>query len=249
MIVLVDMEHEISLQDDHTRAAHDTFTAQVRRRLEEISGTLCVEKHFREVSRSWLRSLGAQAVVIGGNAADWLHYTDDDLSEMVAIIRAERWPTLGLCGGMQMIARAYGVRTRLLSPLAPDEADISPQYGSEQCKEGGYLPVRIAADDPIWQGMAEQPVFLFAHFLELEHVPPGFVNLATTDQCSIQLIRHNEKPIYGVQFHPEAYTSTPGDAQNWLVEFVYPEGYNGPAHPDGRHLLENFFRLTGVIPV
>jgi GMP synthase (glutamine-hydrolysing) len=249
MIVLVDMEHEILLQDDQARAAHDDFTAQVRRKLEETSGTLCVMKHFREVSRGWLRALGAQAVVIGGNAADWAHYTDDDLSEMMEIIRAEEWPTLGLCGGMQMIARAYGVGTRLLSPLSPDGADISPQYGSEQCKEGGYLPVRIAAANPIWQGMADQPVFLFAHYLELEHVPPGFVNLATTDRCAIQLIRHSEKPIYGAQFHPEGYTSTPGDTQNWLVEYVYPEGYDGPAHPDGRQLLENFFRLAGVIRV
>jgi GMP synthase (glutamine-hydrolysing) len=247
MIVFVDMEHEILLPDDKARAAHDDFIAQVRRRLEETSGMLCMMKHFREVSLNWLRALNAQAVVIGGNAANWTHYTDDDLREMVAIIRAEEWPTLGLCGGMQMIARAYGVQTRLLSPLFPDEADIGPQYGSEQRREWGYLPVRIA-DDPIWQGLADPPVFLFAHFLELERMPPGFVNLATTDRCAIQLIRHDEKPIYGAQFHPEGYTRTPGDTHNWLVEYVYPEGYDGPAHPDGRHLLENFFRLAGVIP-
>jgi GMP synthase-like glutamine amidotransferase len=248
MIVFVDMEHEISLQDDHAWAIHDHFTAFVRRKLEETSGALCVKKPFRRVSRGWLRALGAQAIVISGNAADWPNYTDDDLSEMEAIIHAGEWPTLGLCGGMQLIARAYGVNTRLIGLLAPGEVDIAPQYGPGLRKEWGYLPVRIAVDDPIWQGMTDQPTFLFAHYLELEHVPPGFANLATTDQCPIQLIRHNEKPIYGTQFHPEAYISRPGDAENWLVEFVYPEGYGGPLRPDGQQFFENFFRVAGVIP-
>lgn len=248
MIVFVDMEHEVSLQDPRACAAHDHFTAHVRHKIEETGGALCVVKSFRGVSRGWLRALGAQAIVISGNAADWPNYTGDDLAEMIAIIREGEWPVMGLCGGMQLIARAYGVRTRLIGPLAPGEVDLGPQYGPGLRKEWGYLPVRVTADDPIWRGMPDDPVFLFAHYLELERVPPGLVNIAATDVCPVELIRHREKPIYGTQFHPEAYISRPGDAHNWLVDFVYPEGYDGPPRPDGQRFFENFFRLAGVIP-
>lgn len=39
------------------------------------------------------------------------------------------------------------------------------------------------------------------------------------------MIAHAERPLFGTQFHPEAYDES---------------------HSDGRVLLENFFRIAGI---
>ena len=44
------------------------------------------------------------------------------------------------------------------------------------------------------------------HGDELKNVPDGFVKIARSAHCDISGIRHKEKPIYGIQFHPEKYT-------------------------------------------
>lgn len=41
------------------------------------------------------------------------------------------------------------------------------------------------------------------------------------------MIKHRDRLLYGTQFHPEAYDE---------------------AHLDGKKLLQNFFRLAGVLP-
>jgi len=63
------------------------------------------------------------------------------------------------------------------------------------------------------------------HFWELKDLPEGFVRLADSEACPIQAMRHVRRPLYGFQFHPERYTE---------------------AHPDGRTILANFFRLAGL---
>ncbi|MEM2936517.1 MAG: hypothetical protein QW231_05010 [Candidatus Bathyarchaeia archaeon] len=39
----------------------------------------------------------------------------------------------------------------------------------------------------------------------------------------IQAVKHKKRPLYGVQFHPQIYTEE---------------------HPDGKKILENFFRIA-----
>ena len=39
-------------------------------------------------------------------------------------------------------------------------------------------------------------------------VPQGFMHLARSETCENELMKHPEKPTYGVQFHPE---KTEGD--------------------------------------
>jgi GMP synthase (glutamine-hydrolysing) len=56
---------------------------------------------------------------------------------------------------------------------------------------------------------------------ELKRVPPGFTLLASTPACRVQALRHKTLPLRTVQFHPEGYTDY---------------------YPDGKRLLENFFR-------
>jgi GMP synthase (glutamine-hydrolysing) len=51
----------------------------------------------------------------------------------------------------------------------------------------------------------------------------GFKATASNETCPIQAMQHEEKPLFGVQFHPELFDQE---------------------HPDGRQVLENFLNLT-----
>ena len=87
------------------------------------------------------------------------------------------------------------------------------------------MPVRVLAPNPWFDGLGDQPVMFEAHYWEVKAPPAGFQVLAASDLCGIQALAHQDRPLFGTQFHPEAYDA---------------------AHPDGRRLLENFFRLAGI---
>ncbi len=88
------------------------------------------------------------------------------------------------------------------------------------------MPVRVVREDPLFEGLNREPVFFEAHYWELKEVPAGFENLASTDECRIQAIKLQDKPVYGTQFHPELYDNE---------------------HSDGRTLIANFLRVAGII--
>jgi GMP synthase (glutamine-hydrolysing) len=149
---------------------------EVKLRLEEISDQACLLQRYPRVTRQRLKEWGIQALIISGCGADWSEYNETDLAEMYRIIRAADLPILGLCGGHQLIAMAYG------TPLGT-----------------------LLKADPIFEGLGEEPVFVEAHYWEVKEVPPGFELLASTDVCRIQAFRRTGALVYGTQFHPEYY--------------------------------------------
>lgn len=92
-------------------------------------------------------------------------------------------------------------------------------------KEKGYHRISILRSDPLFEGLGERPVFSDRHHWELKAMPPGFVRLAANKLCPVQAIRHETRPVYGTEFHPEGYSEE---------------------HSDGKQLLSNFFRICGL---
>jgi GMP synthase-like glutamine amidotransferase len=225
MICYVDIEHKKVLQDEEKRQAHLVERADIKLKLEEISGEPCLVQHYSRVTRQRVREWDVRALIIGLNRTDWADYDDTDLAEMYRIVRAAELPIIGLCGGGQLIARAQGVPVGPIRQLQEGEEDPSPDYGPGYFKEWGFTPVRVVQPDPLFDGLGEQPVFHQEHYWEVKQTPPHFEVLASTDECRIQVIKHVEKMVYGTQFHPERYTEE---------------------QPDGRRLLINFFKLAGI---
>jgi GMP synthase (glutamine-hydrolysing) len=234
MICYVDIEHKKVLQDEEKRRAHLVERADIKLRLEEISGEPCLVQHYSRVTRQRLREWGVQVMIIGLNRTSWADYDDADLAEMYRIVRAAELPIIGLCGGCQLIARAHGAPVGPIRRLQEGEEDSSPDYGPGYFKEWGFTPVRVVLSsskgvvqsDPLFDGLGEEPVFHQEHYWEIKETPPHFEVLASTDECQVQVIKHVEKVVYGTQFHPERYTEE---------------------QPDGRRLLINFFKLAGIL--
>jgi GMP synthase (glutamine-hydrolysing) len=246
MICFVSLEHDSWLANPDTRFDHLSHCMDVKLKIEELTGTPCIVQRYGDVTWERLQELGIRALVISGNATPWEYYDFAELDELMKLIRSATWPTLGLCGGHQLIALAHGGTVDPMRLLRPGEADITTRSAPGYLKEWGYMPVSVGEADPIWEGLNATPEFLEVHYCEIRGLPPGFRVLASSKECQIQTIKQIGKPIYGTQFHPESFTEWAYDRRNPLVNLVYPDGFP-EARPDGRRLLANFFRAAGVV--
>jgi GMP synthase (glutamine-hydrolysing) len=229
MICYVDLEHPelgpsiLSEGPEATERKADMVTRKAR--FERLSGTPCLLIHFTQVDRALFERIGVRAVVVSGHSTLIDEYDPRTLAPLMELIRESRTPLLGLCGGHQLIGLAFGATPAPMGRLRPGEADPHPDVAPGLRKEWGACPVRVFAQDPLFAGLDDTVVVEQRHFWELKALPAGFVRLAASDACPIQAIRHETRPLYGVQFHPELY---------------------GERHPDGRTILANFFQLAGA---
>ncbi len=104
-------------------------------------------------------------------------------------------PILGICYGMQLIARDFGGR------LAPSDH-----------REFGPATLRLDGPSPLTAGLPAESRAWMSHGDTVVAVPPGFVALATTARCPVAALGDVVRRIYGVQFHPEVVHSEIGRA-------------------------------------
>ena len=113
------------------------------------------------------------------------------------------------------MALAFGASVGLMGRLDPGE-------GYEGAKrERGFYDVETNARG-IFRDLPTKITVWHSHFDEVKSLPLDFLATAANDTCPIQAMQHSERPLFGVQFHPELFDD---------------------AHPDGRRVLENFLRL------
>jgi GMP synthase-like glutamine amidotransferase len=91
-------------------------------------------------------------------------------------------PVLGICAGMEVIGLVFGLRLT-------------------SCLEIGMTQIDTVKDNPLFSASFKA---YSLHNYAIEH-SEDFEILAKSPQC-IQAIKHKQKPIYGVLFHPEVRT-------------------------------------------
>jgi GMP synthase (glutamine-hydrolysing) len=225
MLCFVNIEHDRALEDPDTRKWSFANCTEIQLKLEEISGEACLVQRYQRVTRQRLEEWGIKVLFISGNVTDWEEYDAAELAEMQAIIREAKLPIMGFCGGHQLIGMAHGAPGGPIRRLRAGE-EIPAKFAPGFFKEWEFMPVRVVREDPLFEGLNREPVFFEAHYWELKEVPPGFENLAMTDECPIQVIKRQDKLVYGTQFHPELYDDD---------------------HSDGRRVISNFLSLSGII--
>jgi GMP synthase (glutamine-hydrolysing) len=96
------------------------------------------------------------------------------------------YPIYGICLGMQFMAMYLGGKT------APGKL---PEFGKVECI--------IDEHDDILKGLPDKFIAWTSHNDEVSVVPEGFEVLAHSENCVCQAFRHETRPLYGTQFHPE----------------------------------------------
>ena len=186
---------------------YDSFTYNLVHYLEELGAETVVRRNDA-LDASAALAMAPDAVLLSpgpctpneaGVCLELLHAAPADL------------PILGVCLGHQAIGQAFGgevVRAQALM-------------------HGKTSPVRHRGEG-VLEGLDDGFTAARYHSLAVRRdtLPPGLKVTAWTDDGEIMGLAHAERPIHGVQFHPESI-----------------------ATPDGRRLLANFLKLAaGTVP-
>ena len=171
-----------------------------------------------------IEELNPDAVICSGSRANvsmWEPWMDDAAQVLQQAVTANI-PVLGICFGHQLLCKALGgevkrtkVRTDIVSPLFSVGMDTL------------LSPIKTG---------------LFTHQDEVTRLPPGTRRIISTKHCENAGMRVAGKPVWGVQFHPEASRSVidqahaDGDMDD--AEFAAFE-----AEHDGGALLSAFAQL------
>lgn len=219
-ILYVDPEHDVVVNDPVKGPHHHAAVLSARARIASVAGSACDVAPASSATPPEIEERSPTAIVIGGCATDWAIYDFSTLSGLIAVIRAASVPILGICGGHQLIGYAHGAGWGPLGRLHPDEVDPDPQFAPGQRKESGFMSVGLDSPSSMFRGLRPEPVFFQAHYWQLTDVPSVFSIRAHSRWCPIQAIERTDRPVFGVQFHPECFDA---------------------AHPDGEQVLRNFF--------
>ena len=104
-------------------------------------------------------------------------------------------PVLGICYGMQLLARELGGRV--------EPAEVG-EFGRSDLTvlEPGRLLAGLPAEQTCWMSHRDT---VFA-------APPGFTPLASSTASPVAALESTERGIYGIQFHPEVVHTPYGNA-------------------------------------
>lgn len=110
--------------------------------------------------------------------------------DMTPYLEKTKWikeidiPILGICFGHQLIGLNYGA------------------FGSMMREDRDWQEIEVLFDDPLFNRMPNVTEMMEDH-CEAISIPPNFKLLASSDSCINEAMKHNQKALYGVQFHPE----------------------------------------------
>lgn len=165
------------------------YTQLIARRVRE-AGVYC-EIWDYEVSKENFDQFAPQGIIFSGSPES---ANTDYSPRPPAFLYASGLPILGICYGMQTMAEEFGGRV---------EASSKSEFGFAQVDVVAENELLKGIEDRVLNnGMAQLDVWM-SHGDKVTQVPPNFELIAATESAPIAGMRHNEKPFYGIQFHPE----------------------------------------------
>lgn len=103
-------------------------------------------------------------------------------------------PILGICLGHQLIAKTFG-----------GEVSTSDTESYAQVK------INLLNTENLFKGL-ESPLDVWSsHKDEVHTLPDEFEIIANSSLCDIEAMKHKDKEIYGIQFHPEVHHTPKGE--------------------------------------
>lgn len=213
----------VSLSPDGCTGGCRRLAGTIRDLSGNPNGMIC---HFSSVTPERIAEIRPEFIVLSPQGTPWCRYTGEkgialqNFFWLLPVIAEEmNVPILGICGGHQALALAFGGR---VGPIRAGDADCMP-YSRD--RQGGVVHLTMTAPDPIFNGLGREVHILQSHYDEVKILPPGFVLLASEKVSPIQIMRHPTRPVYGIQGHPECFYGN---------------------RPDGGLLIRNFLKIAST---
>jgi len=173
------------------------YTQLIARRIRE-EHVYC-EIHPYNISLEKVREINPSAVILSGSPSSVIQDGPRCREEIFSL----PLPLLGICYGMQLMADTWGGKV-----IQGDKRE----FGSAR------LAI-LRPEDPLLRGLPDNSTVWMSHGDKVKKLPGGFLEIAKTDNTEFAVMRHKDKPVYGVQFHPEVAHSVYG--KQFLRNFLF----------------------------
>jgi len=167
------------------------FTQLIARRVREARVYSEIHPPMRSVE--WVRDWKPAGIILSGGPASV--YEEDVPSADPRLLDIA--PVLGICYGMQLIAHLEG----------------GAVVGAGR-REYGRAELHVTDPSGLFDGFSpdEALTVWMSHGDHVDRPPKGYVVTARSRSVPIAAMRHETRPIFGVQFHPEvAHTPRGGE--------------------------------------
>jgi GMP synthase (glutamine-hydrolysing) len=169
-------------------------TQLIARRVRE-SGVYCEIHPFNQVTGDSLRAFGPRGVILSGGPAS---VTGIGTPRAPQDLFSAGLPVLGICYGQQTMVEQLGGRV-----------------GGSDHREFGRAFLDVTGDchlfDGVWRPGERHQVWM-SHGDRVDHLPPGFSVVGTSEGAPFAAIADEARHFYGVQFHPEVVHTPDGAA-------------------------------------
>jgi GMP synthase (glutamine-hydrolysing) len=173
------------------------YNQLITRRIRDLG--VYSELHNPSISLEEIKELDPKGIILSGGPRSV--YADDAFTVDPGVFELGV-PVLGICYGMQLMMQMNGGEV-----VNSDE------------KESGATEMHLNNEVDIFEGWDKIETVLMSHGDKVTQLGDGFKAVAETVNCPTAAVVHEEKPFYGVQFHPESRHTE-----------------------NGNHFIENFIR-------
>jgi GMP synthase (glutamine-hydrolysing) len=200
------------------------FTQLIARRVREAR--VYSEIHPPSRTVEWIRDWKPTGIILSGGPnsvyGDNVPLADPAIFDIA--------PVLGICYGMQLIAHIEGgqvIRTN------------RREYGRAEIKvtEPSGLFAGFSTDEPVTVWMS--------HGDHIEKPPKDYRVTAQSTQNPISAFRHDTRPIFGVQFHPEVAHTPRG--REIIANFLFGVCKAEPTWTAGAFIEEEIARIKKTV--
>ena len=128
-------------------------------------------------------------IILSGSHGGPSVLTNTLLDREFSLVKESKVPIIGVCYGAEVIAHSYG---GILEKMEGEHKGMTHLY----LENGKELAVYEA------------------HRFRIKQLPEEFIVLGRSDH-SIEYFKHKDKPLYGIQFHPEAFVEITEGQEVW----------------------------------
>jgi GMP synthase (glutamine-hydrolysing) len=166
------------------------YTQLIARRVRE-ERVYC-EIHPAQRDLAWIRAWRPNGIILSGGPAS---VYDADVPTADPGLLELGVPILGICYGMQLIAKLEGAAV------------------ARGKREYGRAELEVVENSGLFDGFeaGERTQVWCSHGDHVDEPPPGYRVLASTRSLPVAAFRKESDAIYGVQFHPEVAHSVRGE--------------------------------------
>ena len=127
---------------------------------------------------------GVQGVILSGAPLLVTEIDTKPYQDKMKWILTTKLPVFGICFGHQLIGMLHGA------------------FPNRMREDRDWQTIESIEDSPLFNRLPNEFRMMEDH-CEAISIPQGFILTASSDACVNEAMQHKEKPLYGVQFHPE----------------------------------------------